>query len=208
MHVDHPWDVALSRIVSVPTVLQRWRGYFMSQVAPCWYWKYGLEATFLFSLLLFLCAEAWGLYARTVASHCFVPSTIFPTRGYRGVAPSGPTHALRITGHAFKGGRRLNLPTPKAGDAHTWRRPYLATPIPATPVPGDTHAWWRPRRSTLTFLLGSPWWDPSYVWLWSTPEDGSVHKPPSLELITVLSEKTKASPYRPTWRSLCWWRDT
>jgi len=26
MHVDYPWDVALSRVVSVPTILQRWRG--------------------------------------------------------------------------------------------------------------------------------------------------------------------------------------
>jgi len=25
MHVDFPWDVALSRVVSVPAVLQRWR---------------------------------------------------------------------------------------------------------------------------------------------------------------------------------------
>ena len=42
-----------------PRGLQRWRGYFASQVTPCWYWKYGLEATFLFSLLLF-----WGTGAR------------------------------------------------------------------------------------------------------------------------------------------------
>jgi len=28
-------------------------GYFSSQVTPCWYWEYGLEATFLFSLLFF-----------------------------------------------------------------------------------------------------------------------------------------------------------
>ena len=33
-------------------------GYFTSQVTPRWYWKYGLEATFLISLLLFCGAEA------------------------------------------------------------------------------------------------------------------------------------------------------
>jgi len=49
MHVDYPWGVALSRVVSVPGTLQRWRGYFTSQVTPYWYWEYGLEATFLLS---------------------------------------------------------------------------------------------------------------------------------------------------------------
>jgi len=48
-----PLSVALSCVVSVPGVSQRWRGYFTSQVTPHWYWEYGLEATFLFSLLLF-----------------------------------------------------------------------------------------------------------------------------------------------------------
>ena len=66
--------------------------------------------------------------------------------------------------------------------------------------PVDAHTCRRPRRSTLTFLLGAPWWVPSYVWLWSTLEDGSVHKPPSLELITVFSEKTKACDV-----AFCWW---
>ena len=61
-------------------------GYFMSQVTPYWYWDYGLEATFLLSLLLFWGTEARGLPARTVASRCAVPSTIFPTRGYGGGA--------------------------------------------------------------------------------------------------------------------------
>jgi len=48
-----PLGVALSWVVSIPGILQRWRGYFKSQVTPYWYWDYGLEATFLFSLLLF-----------------------------------------------------------------------------------------------------------------------------------------------------------
>jgi len=48
-----PLGVALSWVVSIPGVSQRWRGYFTSQVTPHWYWEYGLEATFLFSLLLF-----------------------------------------------------------------------------------------------------------------------------------------------------------
>jgi len=41
-----------------------------------------------------------------MASYCAVPSTVFPTRGYRGMATS----------------------TPESGDAHTWRRSHLATP--------------------------------------------------------------------------------
>ena len=48
-----PLGVALSWVISVPGVSQRWRGYFTSQVTPHWYWEYNLEATFLFSLLLF-----------------------------------------------------------------------------------------------------------------------------------------------------------
>jgi len=48
-----PLGVALSWVVSVPGVPQRWRGYFASQVTPHRYWEYGLKATFLFSLLLF-----------------------------------------------------------------------------------------------------------------------------------------------------------
>jgi len=46
----------------------------------------------------------------------------------------------------------------KPGDAHTWRRPHLATP-----TPGDAHTWRRPflakpkAVNILTFLLGAPW---------------------------------------------------
>ena len=46
-----PLGVALSWVVSIPGILLRWRGYFTSQVTPHWYRDYGLEATFLFSLL-------------------------------------------------------------------------------------------------------------------------------------------------------------
>ena len=48
-----PLGVVLSGVVSVTGVSQRWRGYFTSQVTPHLYCEYGLEATFLFSLLLF-----------------------------------------------------------------------------------------------------------------------------------------------------------
>ena len=89
------------KVAWIATSLHLMHGYFTSQVTPYWYWEYDLEATFLFSLLLFWGTEAWGLHARTVA-------------------------------------------TPKA-------------------------------VNTLTFLHGAPWWVPSYVWLWSAPEDGSVH---------------------------------
>ena len=83
----------------------------------------------------------------------------------------------------------------KPGNAHTWRRPYLATPIP-----GDAHIWRRPflakpkAVNTLTFLFGAPWCPTVCLTLVNAP--GQYTSPPSLELITVFSEKTKASPYR------------
>ena len=105
--MDYPWGVALSRVVSVLGTLQRWRGYFTSQVKP--------RATFLLSWLLFWGTGARGLLARTVASYCVVPSTVFPTRGYWGMAAS----------------------TPESGDTHTWRRPHLATSTPGDAQSGQ-----------------------------------------------------------------------
>ena len=57
---------------------------------------------------LYYCSEVPGpgLLACTVASYRAAPSTVFPTRGYRGVT----------------------LLTPQPGDARTWRRPNLVTP--------------------------------------------------------------------------------
>jgi len=129
-----PLGVALSWVVSVPGILQRWRGYFTSQVTPYWYWDYGLEATFLFSLLLFRGTGVGGLLARTVTSYCVAPSTGFPTVGIRG------WHY-----------RCLNLASSQHGNAHTWRRPYPATPKVV---------------NLLTSSLGAPWWVPPYVGLW------------------------------------------
>ena len=108
-----PLGVALSWFVSVLGVSQRGRGYFTSQVTPHWYWEYGLEATSLFSLLLF-----WG----TETSRGVAPSTVFPTRGYRGVTPS-----MSYPGDALTW-RRLTLATAHLGDAYPWRRLRLATP--------------------------------------------------------------------------------
>ena len=125
-----PLGVALSWVVSVPGVSHRWHGYFTSQVTPYWYWEYGLEATFLFSLLLF-----WD----TEASRGVAPSTTFPTHGYRG------WHH-----------RCLILAMPRPGDAYTWRRLRLATPHLATPHLGDGYTWRRLKRSTCWFSsLGS-----------------------------------------------------
>ena len=117
-----PLGVALSWVVSIPGILQRWRGYFTSQVTPYWYWRYGFEATFLLSLLLLWGTGAQGLLACTVTSDCVAPSTIFPTRGYQGVTSATPQHG---NAHTW---RRLPLATPTLGDAHLWRRPLLATP--------------------------------------------------------------------------------
>jgi len=107
-----PLGMALSWVVSIPGILQRWRGYFTSQVTPYWYWGYGFEATFLFSLLLLWGTGARGLLARTIASDCVAPSTVFPTRGYQGVTSATPQHG---DAHTW---RRLPLETPTSGDAH------------------------------------------------------------------------------------------
>jgi len=111
-----PLGVALSWVVSVPGTLQRWRGYFTSQVTPYWYWDYGLGATFLFSLLLFWGTGARGLLVRTNASYCVAPSTVFPTRVYWGVTSS----------------------TPQPGDNPSWRRLTWRCPHLATPTFSDT----------------------------------------------------------------------
>ena len=68
-----PPGVALSWVVSVPGILQRWHGYFTSQVTTYWYWGCGLEATFFFSLLLFCGTGPRGLLTRTVASYYAAP---------------------------------------------------------------------------------------------------------------------------------------
>ena len=134
--------------LGVPRILQRWRGYFTSQVTPYSYCGYGLEATFLFPLLLLWGTGARGLLIRTVASYWDTPSTVFPTRGYRRMSPSEPKHTLKITGRAFMMEdaptcQCPNLATPIPSDAHAWRRPCLATP-----KPGDAHTWRCPKRST------------------------------------------------------------
>jgi len=131
MHVDYPWDVALSRVVSVPGVLQRWRGYFAIQVTPCWYWIYGLEATFLFSFLLFRGTGARGLHARTVASYHAAPSTASLPVGIEGWHHLGQSTLLgqRVT--------PLRWETLKLGDGHSWRCPHLATPTPGNAQSGQ-----------------------------------------------------------------------
>ena len=117
-----PLGVALSWVVSVPGILQRWRGYFTSQATPYWYWDYGLEATFLFSSLLFWGTGARGLLAHTVTPYCAAPSTVFPTCGYRGVTST----------------------MPQPGDAHTWQRPKWSTYWlpPLGPLGGSHHMFW------------------------------------------------------------------
>ena len=109
MHVDYPWDVALSRVVPVPVILQRWRGLprpYTSYMGtsrvrslPAGTGNMALKPPFS---SLYYCSEVPR--PLTMASHCAASSTVFPTRGYRGVALSGPKHALKTMVHPFKVG--------------------------------------------------------------------------------------------------------
>jgi len=110
-----------------------------------------------------------------------------PPRPYRGLLWCRPLHGLSYPW--VSGGDtvdastwwRLILVTPQPGDASTWRRLNLATP-----QVGDTYAW--RRLNLLTFLPVWLWlW--LWLWFWSTPGDGTVHKPPSLELTTCFQRK-------------------
>jgi len=154
MHVDYPWDVALSRVVSVPVTLQRWRGL------PCPYTSCmgtsrvrSLPAgtgnmalkppfSFLYYRSEVLRPEAstpvpWPL---TVLPHALLP----PPRSLLPVGIGGH-HPGTLSGQRVT---PLRWTTPKPADAQSWRHPYLATPKAV---------------NTLTFLLGAPWWVPLYV---------------------------------------------
>jgi len=109
-----PLGLALSWVVSVPGILQRWRGYFTSQVTPYWYWDYGLEATFL---------------SITVMRY----GGPRPPCPYRDLLLCRPLHGLPylwVSGGDINDGstwRRLNMATPTPGDARTWRCPHLVS---------------------------------------------------------------------------------
>jgi len=80
---------------------------FTSQDTPHGYWNYCLEATSISSITA---ALKPSFLLSNLASSDFVPSTVFPTRGYRGATPS----------------------VPYIGDAISalyWRRLILATPL-------------------------------------------------------------------------------
>jgi len=122
MHMDYPWawpspELCLSQGFSRGGV-----GTSRVRLLPTGTRDMALKPPFSFP---YFCSKVPG----PKASYCVVPSTVFPTRGYRGMAVSAP----------------------ESGDAHSWRRPHLATP-----TPGNAHTWRRPKQSTLTFLLGAP----------------------------------------------------
>jgi len=127
MHVDYPWDVALSQVVSVPVILQRWHesphptphawvlhesGHSLL-VLGLWPWSH-------LSLIFITVLRYRG--PRPEASlpvpwPLAVPSPPrFSLPVGMGVVPSEPKHVLRIAGYAFK-----------VGDAQAWRRPKRST---------------------------------------------------------------------------------
>jgi len=107
-----------------------------------------------------------------LASGDLASSTVFPTHGYRGAAPSVP-----YTGDAIcvLYWRRLILAMPPSGDALSWRRSILAaSPVGdallrrclrlATPLLGDASSW----RRLILRRLTLPWVFVFYLFnLWS-----------------------------------------
>ena len=105
--------MTLSWVVTIPGITLRWRGLHESGYSPLvlelWPWSH-----------LYLLSN--------LASGDFVPSTVFPTRGYRGATPSAP-----YTGDAISA---LSWRRPFTGDASSWRRLFfLATPHPPSSGP-------------------------------------------------------------------------
>jgi len=94
------------------------------------------------------------------------------------------------------------MPYPR--DASSWRRLNLATP-----TPGDASS-----GQHVDFLPWAPLRGPTicWLWLWSTPRDGTVHKPPSLDLTLVSAKRLRPHPiihvaFLLMWHSMCWWCD-
>ena len=162
-----------------PRVSQQWRGYFTSQVYPLLVLELmALKPPFFVTVLS---------YQGPRLPHGVAPSTVFPTYGHRGVTPS-----ISSLGYVFSW-RRLVL---AFGDCSSWAMPLLgdaslerclswAMPLSgdaslgrclsrAMPLSGDASLGrcltWVPRG-----VLPHIGFD-----FWSTPGDGTVHKPPVL----------------------------
>jgi len=119
MHADYPWDVALSWVVSVPVAPWRWRVLPRSHASCTDTLRVGSLSAGTgdvawkppFSSIVTLsryrgprpprpyratscCAASCCAASYCAASYCAAPSTVTPTRGYRGVAPPSYKHFL------------------------------------------------------------------------------------------------------------------
>ena len=134
MHVDYPWDVALSRVVSVPAILQRWRGLPRPYTScmgtsrvrslPASTGNMALKPPFS---SLYYCSEVPRPEASTS-----VPGPLTVSRPPRSSLPMGiwgwhPLGQSTLLGQLVTPSRWA---TPKPADAQSWRRPYLAMPMP------------------------------------------------------------------------------
>ena len=140
-----PLVMALSWVVSVPGSPSSGVGTSRVRLPPTGTRTHGLEATFLFSSLLFCMVEARSLSGDVFTRRC------------------------------------LSRATPLLGDGSLGRRLSEAM----------TRA-----VNLLTSLPWVPWGVPPCVDsdLWSMPGDGTVHKPPSLELILVSAKRLRPCP--------------
>ena len=71
-----PWAWPSSWVVSVPKASLGRQRYFTSQAALHWRYHYGLEATFLFTLLLPRIIGTWGLPTASLPPWSFLPMGI------------------------------------------------------------------------------------------------------------------------------------
>jgi len=150
-----PWAWPSSWVVSIPRASLGQQGHFTSQVALHWRYYYGLEATFLFSLLPPRIIGIWGLPTASLPLWSFLPMRI------------GERHCDCLTlvtlglGDALSG-RRLDLAMPSPR-----RRLTLATlpfddALPrrclhlASPHLGGALCWLGPRRWLWPWLCQRP----------------------------------------------------
>ena len=120
-----PWAWPSSWVVSIPRASLGRQGHFTSQAALHWRYHYGLEATFLFSLLLPRIIGIWGLPTASLPPWSFLPMGIEEPHCDRLAFVTfdlGDALVARHLNWATPSPRRhLTLATFPLGNAGTWR---------------------------------------------------------------------------------------
>ena len=174
MHVDYPWDVALSRVVSVPAVLQRWcallcpytscMGTSRVRSLPAGTGNMALKPPF--SSLYYYYVVPRPKASTPVPWPLTVPP---PPRSSLPVGIRG--WPLLSIGMSYGAASSTVIPTRGYREVVPieCKRPLVQTQ--STPEAGQRL---RPDQM-FPSSQGTPLKDPTKCGLWSTPEDGSVH---------------------------------